>query len=47
MELYVFLHNMILIIILHKKVLNKKYQKINSLWDILHFILVHFGLKYK
>jgi len=43
MELYdFFLYNMIPLIILHIKILNKI---IDILRDILHFILAHFNMK--
>jgi len=38
---------MIFLVILHIKVLKQSYRKINSLRNILHFILPHFDMKYK
>jgi len=46
MDVYVFLYNMTFFITMHKK-LRKRYQKINSLQNILHFILVHFDIEYQ
>jgi len=47
MESYFLLHNMISLVILDIKVLRYSYQKINSLRDILYFILTYFDMKYK
>jgi len=41
MKLYGFFLHMIPLIILHKKILRLNFRKINSLRDILHFILAH------
>jgi len=45
MEWYDFLHNIILLLILHKSVMVELSK--NSLRDILYFILTHFDIKYK